>query len=199
MADETTTPPATPPDPDAPRGASAPNSATPPDEVAALKARLDALTKENEAGRAAQTELATLKAQQEEAERAKLAEKGEFKTLAERQAGDLKVKDQRILRAEIRAAAIAEGLVDKDVAQLIPLDEGMMVNGEPDLPKIEAAVKAYKAQKPQLFKAPAAAATGAGGSPPPAQADATPFDFRKPMSRSEADKQFREATKRLRH
>ncbi len=195
MTDETPTPPATPSVPDAPRGASAPNNAT-PDQLAALQAQLDALKKENEAAKAAQAELATLKKAQEDAEQARLAEQGQFKELAERRQGELKIKDQRILRAEVRAAAVAEGLVDKDVAQLIPLDDSMMVNGEPDLPKIEAAVKAYKAQKPALFKAVAPTQTGSAETPPPAPTQDGKFSFSQLNPVDKASRATAEASKR---
>ena len=64
---------------------------------------------------------AALKAKADEAEQKRMEEQGQFKELAERRAGELNKTQQRLIRAEVRAAAIQEGIIDRDLVQLIPI------------------------------------------------------------------------------
>ena len=173
------TPPATPPAATPPAAAAPPPTSTPPSaDLAALQAKLEAAQAEAARLKPLAEQAAVLKAKAEEAEQKRMEEQGQFKELAERRAGELNKTQQRLIRAEVRAAAIQEGIIDRDLVQLLPIDDSMLVNGEPDLAKISAAVSAWKAAKPQLFQTSSGQPpappprTSAGAPPPPAAPDA---------------------------
>ncbi len=171
------TPPATPPAATPPAAGTPPTSTAPSANLAALQAQLEAAQAEAARLKPMAEQAAALKAKADEAEQKRMEEQGQFKELAERRAGELNKTQQRLIRAEVRAAAIQEGIIDRDLVQLIPIDDSMLVNGEPDLAKISAAVSTWKAAKPQLFQSastpPAAPPprTSAGAPPPPAAPD----------------------------
>lgn len=136
-------------------------------ELAETKQKLDTYTSEAEARQAEE-----------------LKTKGEFEKLwnAEKQEKE-SVKSQ-LIRAELRAFAAQEGIIDIDVIDLIP-KEKVKLNDQHQVSGAEDAVKAFKASKPHFFKNPAAAAAGAAAGAaqagkatgaavvPPGQATAT--------------------------
>lgn len=101
--------------------------------------------------RAREAENQTLKEQLKKIEEARLAEEGKWKELAERaqveNASLKKEMHEKITRAEIRNYAIAEGLIDPDIASLIVLPKE-------DTADLQALVKAHKEAKPHLYKQP---------------------------------------------
>ncbi len=102
--------------------------------------------------RAKEQENQQLKEQLKKIEEARLAEEGKWKELAERaQAENLTLRKEmheKFLRAELRNYALAEGLIDPDIANLITLPaEGA---------DFQALVKAHKEAKPHLYKSTSA-------------------------------------------
>lgn len=175
-SDPNATPPAggTPPASAAPPTPPAATPPTPSADLTALKAQLEAALAETARLRPLASQAMELQARADAAEQKRMEEQGQFKELAERRAGELNKTQQRLVRAEVRAAAIQEGIIDRDLVQLIPVDDSMLVNGEPDLAKIAAVVSAWKTAKPQLFQAPGGqqtsppTRTSSGAPPPPA-------------------------------
>ncbi len=181
------------PDPDptpAPAAAPAPAptpSATPTpapapsatEDAAALKARLAAAEAAVAEGKAAKERLATLEAEREAAQQKALEEQGKWKELAEKRASDAAALQKRILTERVRSTALSEGLIDESLVGMIQTDDSFLNNGEPDQAKIAKAVADFKAAKAHFFKAPAGAATGAGGAPAPVEPTGQKFDFSK--------------------
>jgi ribosome-binding protein aMBF1 (putative translation factor) len=168
-------------------------------DAAALQAQLEAARAEAAKNKAAAEELERVKAKQAADEKKRLEEQGEWKTLAEQRAADVKARDLQIVRERVRSTAMAAGLIDADLATMIASDESMIANGAPDQAKIDAAVGAFKGAKAHLFKAASSGApTGAPGTPPPAEPPAGgKFDFTKPKNRAEAEQLYSQAKSEL--
>lgn len=122
--------------------------------------------------RAKEAENQQLKDQLKKIEDARLAEEGKWKELAEKAQLEnttlRKEMQEKFLRAELRNYALAEGLIDPDIANLISLPAE-----DADL---QALVKAHKEAKPHLYKnaaAPAAVEPKKPATPPNTPAPAT--------------------------
>lgn len=106
-----------------------------------------------------------LKYQESEA-KAKTAEEAAAKAATD---ADTRVKaaqdaaDQRIIRAELKAAALKAGMVDLDGLKLADLS-GVKLNDTGEVEGAEALMEALKKSKPYLFGAPSSSTPG---SPPP--------------------------------
>ncbi|KWR79068.1 hypothetical protein RN01_22630 [Cupriavidus sp. SHE] len=104
---------------------------------------------------------------QESENKAKAAD--ERATKAETDA-DAKVKaaqeaaDQRIIRAELKAAALKAGMVDLDGLKLADLS-GVKLNEAGEVEGAEALMEALKKSKPYLFGAPSSSTPGTPPSP----------------------------------
>lgn len=98
----------------------------------------------------------------DDAERKRLEEEGNWKELAEKNKKQLddtvKEYQTRAMRAEIKVAAQAAGIIDPDLVDLIPKDK-ITFNDKGEIQGISEAVEAFKAAKPNLFGTPGAAAT----------------------------------------
>lgn len=135
------------------------------DEIGQAKTREDAL----------KAELAALKSEKDTAEKEKLKEQNKYKELWEGEESKTKTAKAKLIEGEIKRIAASEGLLDTDIAALIPRDS-VTIGDDFNVVGAEAAVKAFKKSKPNLFKSeenpadkPATTETGARvGSPPPA-------------------------------
>ena len=143
------------PDPAAQTGQPAPAAASgepgiSKEEAMALRAERDAL-----------------QTRQDEAEAAKLAEQGKFKELYEKEVSSRKNAEgrmrERLMRAEVRAYAVSEGILDPDMADLIPT-KGIKFNDESGVFEgIKEAIASHRESKTSWYKA--AQAPGATGEP----------------------------------
>lgn len=110
-----------------------------------------------------------LQAEKAENERKALAEQGKFKELFEseqKKNAELKARNDRIaIRGELRAAALAAGIIDDSLIELIPKDK-IQVTESGDVAGIAEALEGFKAGKPHFFKGSqtTAAPAGAGGA-----------------------------------
>lgn len=108
----------------------------------------------------------------EEAAARKAADEG--KTAAEK-ASEGKVKevqtaaDQRVIRAELKAAAIKAGMVDLDGLKLADLSK-VKLNAEGEVEGADELMEAMKKSKPYLFGAASSSSTGK----PPKKGEETP-------------------------
>lgn len=115
-----------------------------------LKSELDsAKTRED----ALKAELAAIKAEKDAAEADKLKQQGEFKTLYEKEAQKTEAVKSRLVEAEIKRLAQLEGIIDSDLVALISKDQ-VKVGDDFTINGAAAAVKAFKAEKPTLFRSP---------------------------------------------
>lgn len=92
--------------------------------------------------------------------------------------------DARVLRAELRAAAVQAGIVDSDAAALLPMD-GVSLDDKGNLALPAGYFDAARAAKPYLFARPAGSSTSSPAAPPaPGElrgkkaADMTPAEIR---------------------
>lgn len=156
---ETTNPPAQkePPAKTEPGDDSEDKDLTPAQYKDALqKARADAAKQ-----RAEKNELAkknTLyESEKEEAERKRLEEQGEHKKIADKALKDLETERESNkkfrINSEIKVAAIAAGIIDPKVAQLIPTDK-IGINAAGEIEGVVEAVAIFKKESPNLFGDP---------------------------------------------
>jgi len=137
-----------------PQGDTAPSDA-PSDDVAALQAELDKLRKVNrDLERKVKGEAGTLRQQVEELQ-AKLegreAEYAEVQKNRQIEAEALAKANQRILNAEVRAAAKGELADPEDALKFLDLSEFEVGDdGSVDTAAIKAAIEALKKEKPYL-------------------------------------------------
>lgn len=160
----------------APAPAAAPESI--PDGAARLlqEAKEEAAARREEAKREAKR-AAELQARLDKIDADKLAEQGQYKELYEKSENARKQAEgrmrERLMRAELRAYAIAEGLMDPDAADLISSKEIRVNEDTGDFEGIREAVQAHKASKPHWYQTkPAVTAaplptTGAPSAPSP--------------------------------
>lgn len=120
-----------------------------------------------EGGRDTKKERDELKAQLDKIEEDRLKEEKKYKELYEK---TVKEKEEataasrkRLLKAELRTAAAAEGILDPEAADLIDISDLMGLDEDSAVQKVKEKVTAHKAAKPQWYKSAAAA-----GDPPPA-------------------------------
>jgi hypothetical protein len=110
-----------------------------------------------------------LKKYREDREAAELKEQKEFEKLANiekqkredaetRHAAELGKRDARIVSQAVRSAAVEAGIIDPDLATLIPKGDVKIDATTDDVVGAAEAVAAYKAAKPGLFKDPATTA-----------------------------------------
>lgn len=136
----------------------------------------------------------------DDAERKRLEEEGKWKELAEKNQKDLdetiKTYQNRTIKAELKAAAQAAGIIDADLADLIPKDK-ITVNDKGEIQGISEAVEVFKQSKPNLFgtqgvtappPAPVVKPTGAGAGNPNPGVTGTPGKPVMEMSNAEYEK-----------
>jgi vacuolar-type H+-ATPase subunit I/STV1 len=173
------------------------------DEAAARRALL----------RETQAERETLKNQLEETKTKELEEAGQYKTLYEQERAAketlIQESNKRITRAELRAHAINEGIIDPEIADLIPIDK-VTVDAAGNIVGVVETIASYKLAKPNLFKsaqaqaapAPVAKATGSAapepGAQPTAQSTASDRDRIKKMSKEDYAQFKRDQVAKLR-
>lgn len=197
MADDPNPNPPTPPaDPKTPP---TPPADDKPDDVEALKkhnkALLTELSNKKTDYKTVSEELASLKAEKEKAEREKLEKNGENEKLYQLEKQQRQSMQQQLIRAELKAQAAKEGIIDLDAVALIPTDKLKLNESTMEVSGIEDAVKAFKESKPYLFQKsdptppaspPANGKPGPTGAPvvppAPANADAKITDGIKPGS-----------------
>ena len=74
--------------------------------------------------------------------------------------------DARVLRAELKAAAVQAGIVDADAVALLPLD-GVSLGTDGNMKLPDGYFDAARQARPWLFKSAAATSTGNPTAPPP--------------------------------
>jgi hypothetical protein len=113
----------------------------------------------------------------------------------------------KAMDAEIKAAALAAGLVDPDLVPLIS-KTGVTVEADGTIKGIPEAIAAFKTAKPNYFRGASAepppppappAPPRAPGSPAPSPTPHLPLPDIKGMSRADYDKAKRQAIASLRH
>lgn len=136
-----------------------------------------------------------LKNRFDEAERAKLEEEGKFKELYEKKQKELdeerKATERKMIRSEVKAAAIAAGFIDLDLLSTIPMTE-VKIDESGDVSGALEAVEKFKTNKPYLFKGSNSGsgggdnkgktetvATGGGKKPPETTTKPAEVDVRK--------------------
>ena len=121
-------------------------------------------------------------------ESAKLVEQGKYKELYEKEQTSRKQAEgrmrEKLLRAEVRAYAIAEGILDPDMADLISVKSVKTNDETGEFENLKEAIAAHKAAKPQWYRsaaavtAPVAVSTGSS-SPAPSPGVSGPLDVKK--------------------
>lgn len=110
-----------------------------------------------------------------------LEDQNKFKELYENSQAEAKKRDKAIIRSEIRLHASRQGILDLDMAQLIP-EDGIEITDTGEVIGAEEAVNKFKESKNNWFKAPedpanktsttTTTATGSSTtSPPPGRQD----------------------------
>jgi len=173
--------------------------------------RRDKLDAEKTRASAVEKELNELKSKLESetkaAEKKKLEEQGEHKRLAElaeQERDATKQKYQsRIISTELKAALATAGVLDLDVADLVPRDK-IVFDKDDNVTGIAEAVEAFKAAKPHLFKPDAPAtpppvASGSSKTPPSpdAKGNITAAVLDPDLKRADYERMRREAISRL--
>lgn len=87
-----------------------------------------------------------------EDQRKKDEETGNWKKIADETEAKLKAKDERIKRAEVRAAAVKAGIIDPSDIDLLPLD-GVEISDAGDVSGVDKFVSKWKKDKPHMFGA----------------------------------------------
>jgi hypothetical protein len=151
------------------------------------------------------TELSSKLSDKEKAEqehqRKQDEENGNFKNIAksekaQREALEQKItlKNERIMKAELRNAAIKEGIIEPSDVDLFGV-EGLSIDENDDVVGVEKRIKELKKSKPHFFKAADAKApegTTSERQPPAAQTNA-----RTKNAMDMTPEEFREAEKKL--
>lgn len=168
------------------------------------EAREEAAARREDAKRAAK-QAADLQARLDKIEADKLAEQGQYKELYEKEQTSRKQAEgrmrEKLLRAELRAYAIAEGLMDPDAAGLIPTGSIKVNEDTGDFEGIREAVAAHKEAKPHWYQTKAAVTaaplptTGAPSAPTPEASK--PIDVRS-LSREEYARKKQDLLRSLR-
>ncbi len=129
----------------------------------------------------AASERDALRKQLDDIEAARLAEQGKYKELYEKEQTSRKQAEGRmrsqLLRAEVRAYAVAEGILDPDMADLIPTKD-VKVGEDGSFEGIKEVIAAHREAKAAWYRSAQAAPatqtpapnTGSGGAPPSATA-----------------------------
>lgn len=81
--------------------------------------------------------------------------------------------NERVVRSELKAAAIAAGMVDLDGLKLADLSS-VKLGADGNVDGAEALMKALKEAKPYLFKQPASSSANPGGAPKADEGKAKP-------------------------
>lgn len=144
----------------------------------------------------AKAKLSELEKKEADRQRKQDEEQGNWKKIAEENEQKLKAKDEKLMRAEVRNAAIKEGIVDPSLVDLLPM-EGIALDEQGNVSGAEKLIAKYKKEKAYLFGAQSKAKEPEGttsGKPTPApNTSATPKDA---LKMSDAD--FQEALKKFR-
>ena len=135
-----------------------------------------------------------LQAKLDKIEADKLAEQGKYKELYEKEQASRRQTEaqmrSRVARAELRAYAIAEGIIDPDLVNLIPSKDIKVNDDTGEFENIRDLIADQKKAKPHLYKGTAASAgsatptTGDTARTPAADGSAKPKDVSK-MSKEE--------------
>ncbi len=130
-----------------------------------------------------------LKAKFEEQDRKAQEEKGQYKELYEKEkqksASEVNTMKQRLVKAELRARAVYEGISDPDLVELISTKD-LDIDAAGDVVGLEDAIAKFKENKPHFFKkgdegsssGTKAAATGSTKGEPPANPSIQPDNVR---------------------
>lgn len=110
-----------------------------------------------------EAELNSYKQKETEAAEAKMREDGKHKELLEKREQELSGLKDNLRRQEVRIQAVKAGIIDEDVANLIPMDK-VSFDSAGKIVGAEEAVNAYKSEKANLFKDLTAAAAGSAGN-----------------------------------
>ncbi len=117
-----------------------------------------------------------LSKQIDDAEKAKMVEQGQFKELYEKEVASRKQAEgrarEKLLRSEVRAYAVAEGILDPDMADLIPTKNLKLNEDTGEYDNIKTVIAEHKAAKPQWYKAAAPVTTGSPNAAPSPEAAA---------------------------
>lgn len=98
----------------------------------------------------AKQKLSEKESAEREAQRQRDIEQGNYKKVAEDSEKTVASMKERLMRAEVRAYAIKEGIVDPTIVDLLPL-EGVSINDSLEVVGAEKAIGKYKREKPYLF------------------------------------------------
>ena len=129
------------------------------------------------------SQLAEFKSAQDADNEKRLKDQQKYKELWEGEKKRNEEVQRSVIRSEIRSRAVAAGIMDPDVADLIS-DEGVQyLDGK--VSGVETAIETFKTAKPNLFLQ--AAAAGAAGATPPA-ARSTGSAAAEPPPASKTDK-----------
>lgn len=115
--------------------------------AARLKTQLE---KAKEELSSTKSELETKRALEEEAKAEQLKQKGEFEKLYNNEKAEKESLVKRVVMAELKAHATKEGIIDPDVVSLVDISK-ITVSKDFEVSGVEAAVKAFKSAKPNLF------------------------------------------------
>lgn len=99
----------------------------------------------------AKTKLADYEKEKREAQRKADEEAGNYKKIAEEQRAQLEAKNQRIIRAEAKAAAVREGMVDPSLLDELPLKE-LSLNEDGEVIGLDKWMDAMKKNRSYLFE-----------------------------------------------
>lgn len=97
----------------------------------------------------ARGKLATFEGEAAKRDEAKLKEEGKLKELLEKKEADLKAKQERIRKAELKAAAVQHGLIDMEYVDILAKKIEFDENDQPT--NVEDVFKELKEAKPYLF------------------------------------------------
>ena len=92
---------------------------------------------------------------QEDAEKKRLADQGEFKTLAEKADAKAKAAQERLKLATVKGLAAQSGIIDPDLIAIADLS-GVTVDDDGSVSGATEAIEAFKAAKPAFFGTPTA-------------------------------------------
>ena len=101
----------------------------------------------------AKAKLSEYEKEKKEAQRKADEEAGNYKKIAEEAAAELKAKDQRIIRAEVKTAAVKEGIVDPAILDELSLGD-VSISDDGEVIGVDRWISNLKTSKPYLFPKP---------------------------------------------
>lgn len=88
------------------------------------------------------------------------------KAVAEAEARFSEAANKRLVKSEVRAQALAAGLIDKDVLSLMDISE-ITIDDDGEVTGVDEAIEAFKTSKPYLFKGASATSSNSTSSTSP--------------------------------